>query len=127
MTFSGLTEDEGGLSQMIRVVDTKLGFTKSPEPHLQNVCAETCVNVPVKLLPITVTGVPPEGGPLPGSIFAILHGGWTELLDISDACSSMRHPQNPGIDARSAALDRRCSLLKYSRVLDVSRCADEQR
>lgn len=109
MTFSGLTEAEGGLSQMIRVADTKLGFTKSPEPHLQNVCADTCVNVPVKLLPIKVTGVPPEGGPLPGTIFAILHGAnccSVGLLDISADCSSMRHPHNLGIDVRSAALDR---------------------
>ena len=74
-TFSGLTEAEGGLRQIMRVADTKLGFTRLPLlPHLQKVCADTNENDPVRLFPMIVTGVPPDEGPRPGSMFAILHG-----------------------------------------------------
>ena len=75
VTLSGLTEPLAGLTQMMRVADTKLGFTRSPSaPHLQNVWADANVKVPVKLLPIIVTDVPPEDGPPPGSIVDILQG-----------------------------------------------------
>lgn len=59
----------------MRVADTCVGFTSCPPlPHLQNVCDDTNVKVPVRLLPMTVTGVSPDDGPPPGSIFDILHG-----------------------------------------------------
>jgi len=105
-TFPGLTKAEAGLRQMMRVADTKLGFTRLPLlPHLQNVCADTKVKDPVRLLPIIVTGVPPEEGPRPGSICAIRHGAnrcaW--LMDICADCNSSNHPHMRGIDIRRAA------------------------
>ena len=61
--------------QMMRVADRNVGFNSSSVcENLQNVCDDTNVKVDVKLAPIIVSGVPPDGGPRPGSILNILHG-----------------------------------------------------
>ncbi|MGB1599799.1 MAG: hypothetical protein ACPIOQ_44025, partial [Promethearchaeia archaeon] len=77
---------------MMRVPETKLGFTNAPVgPHLQNVCPDdTCENDPVKLLPIMVTSVPPDGGPPAGSIRVTRHGadGAARLLPVNAASST---------------------------------------
>ena len=76
VTFSGLLVLEGGLKQIIRVADKKPGFTRSPVcPHLQKVWEAAKVCAPVRLVPMTVTFVPPDDGPLPGSILVIVQGG----------------------------------------------------
>ena len=86
---------------MMRVAETKLGFTRSPAaPHLQYVCEDTKVKVEVKLLPVMVTAVPPVGGPPPGSIFVTLQGAncraWLPVIHTT--CKSKRQPPTLGIN-----------------------------